>query len=58
MYKIGTKVPFSGVIIKVDVIRYNNDFNKVKTYNLYTVKDEHGVEVRLEEKDVKKLMED
>lgn len=58
MYKIGTKVPFSGVIVKVDVIMQNNDFNKVKPYNVYTIKDEYDVEVSLGEKDVRKLIED
>lgn len=54
MYKIGTKVPFSGVITRVDT--YNHGELKGKT--IYTIKDEYGVEVRLEEKDVRKLIED
>lgn len=54
MYKIGTKVPFSGVIVRVDTYSYG----ELKGKTIYTIKDEHGVDVRLEEKDVKKLIED
>lgn len=58
MYKIGTKVPFSGVITRVEVKRSYGLFNKIKKIVFYTIKDEYGVETVLEEKYVKKLMED
>lgn len=54
MYKVGTKVPFSGVIARIDTYSYG----ELKGKTIYTVQDEDGVEVRLEEKDVKKLIED